>query len=316
MLSLAVLALSFAQLSSNRWSFPLTFTGEPFIALPDTPTMYTEAGTPFPSKKLIYHKLTYLGWEEDGTQRFLVDDKTSVHSRDTGLYADGALRRLVDSAELRRLQKTYVGRPLWCYGGRTLFRELDSPRTSGGIQVDFDKPVRIERIFQLERARCRFSGTGQWGGLGPVLPMSYEPKKDGPESPFIVVYRRPAKGYFIAGGDTRWSAKDKARAEDERNFSVPFNAFVGSWFFDRVFSLNPPPAKVKRAIKKFIEKGSTVEEGTPGMTHEEMVWAFGWPMQRLPKETLLKAQKWTDHDYYGITFKGDRVVEFHRSLPH
>jgi hypothetical protein len=277
--------------------------------------MQDERGRPVDPLKVHFRELTLVRRDEHGASHLLLDGKRHVVTKDRDPFQEHELVPLVESPELAALRRRYLGRRVWTYGDLSAWREALRPRTSASSGVKPGRSLKIARIYQIAKVPIDFSKNGSWG-KGLDLQGRYKPRDYGDESPFLLVYDLPDLRLTSWSGSDLWSKEDERRAEDPRSYGLPYNVFVGSWFFDRLFSLRPPTPETARAIRRVEARSRAGEDSLLGLTHVQVAWAFGWPMARKPISQLLKEPTWTYGDMYRVVFKKGKAASFHQSMPH
>jgi hypothetical protein len=284
--------------------------GASFVALPGAPAMYESSGRVVDARKVLLRELVFLGRDRAGIHRFRLPDRRIVTTKVGDPFRTLALAPLTETKGLRELRRRYVGRRVWVYGTIPAGREAPPFRRSYTVYLPPGRSARIARILRLAVPQ----GSPVVKESAGLVTGSSTTSVDGP---FLVVLE-PSGVRLPPLQDDRWSAAQNRHARNPRIYGPPYQIIDQGWLLDRMYSLTPPPASARRAIKKVADAGKqgSLEEALLGFSHLQTAWAYGWPKEPVPLSRLLREPRWTYNDIVLIDFKGGRVASFRHRIPH
>ncbi|MBI1332968.1 MAG: hypothetical protein GC165_08815 [Armatimonadetes bacterium] len=274
-------------------------TAQTFIAMPSSTWFVDDSGQVVDRLKVMFHELTFVQQNPESRTDFLLDGKLAVHTTSTNIYRRDGLIPVINDAHQRALWQRYAGKTVWAYGRQTLLSEGLGQSNSRDLTLFAGQPIVITGIYQLAKQDIEVGEHhSQHGNL--VDSGFREAKNYGADFPILVVFQDSDKLRQLS-----FSSQSVAS-----HYGPPFAVYVGEWKLEQVFSLTPPPASAQKWLKK------NLWHPVPGMTHLDVAWVYGWPIEKKPLAEILKENNWDWPYFCEVDFRGDKVVEYDEHLPH
>lgn len=282
---------------------PTTYgLGQRFLFLGDDADRYSHDGEPLRHRQAYGRLFTLTGYRAE-TANFRVEGlPREVRLKTPSRLHFPGLAPVLDDPVLTKVRDTYVGRPVWSYGGPRLTCSYN-PDTRISFTGPLRKPLQVRRILRVAWP----SGLAPAGSAGRD---GYNPSSPGDSmvsTPLVVQFEKPTGFVFSsASGSADLDAilTGSPDAELIRRCPPVAKLLIDTWQLPTVLSLNPP-----LRLPRIQSVGDYL-----GLTRQQYAWLEGYPSATfgtLPRLLKLKRWKYANTPFpVKVTFdRNGRVIE-------
>jgi hypothetical protein len=242
-------------------------------------------------------------------------DKIQRSFDNGGPYDIDGLARIIDDPTVVELSKAYVGKSVWAYG-QFDFPCWDPHGAEASVALTNHGPIQVEHIYRLEPLFLRRS-LGMEDQLSTCLGFCHDSYHIFTNAPLYVQFK-VADENVKEIPPTFFSGHPHAGPYYSGPCVSASSYFVDTWDFERTFSFDDPnsshpewPTTLRQAMLDGQVK--------PGMSHEMVAFAKGFPSIYGTPDNLEKLSVWTWYPgawHSAIAhFQGDQLVDYSTPWP-
>ncbi len=263
---------------------------------------YRRASRPLRHRQ-VYGRVFTLTTYEKGRATFSAEGLGKVTLRSAKVSGPGlrdfpGLAPILNDPGLATVQRAYVGKRVWQYGGPDIACE-PAPGTSLNFGGSPQTSLRVRRVLRVaRRSDLKLAGGYGFGGYAVSNQGDFESS-----SLLVVQFEKPKRIYMgsASGGEDLLQLTDKPNAELLRR-CPPFTVlFADAWRPERTYSFTPPPPGLK------------LRSRLVGLTWSQYAWREGFPSSIFGTKARLPTLNTWKYDSIPfpitVTFKNGRAVK-------